>query len=101
MSWLSLHVVPAREREAALAALFAAAVFELLNFDTIVGIKSPIVDGLPWLIIATLAIGVLIGLWTRRSKPARYARLAQSRLRPQARRLAQSTISGSVPRSKR
>jgi amino acid transporter len=70
------------------AALFAAAVFELLNFDTIVGIKSPIVDGLPWLIVATLAIGVLIGLWTRRSKPARYARLAQSRLRPQARRLA-------------
>ena len=73
------------------AALFAVAVFELFNFDTIVGIQSPIVDGLPWLIVATLVVGILIGLRIRRTRPARYARLAESRLRPQARRLARPT----------
>jgi hypothetical protein len=73
------------------AALFAMAVFELFNFDTIVGIRSPIVDGLPWLIVATLVTGVVIGLWIRRTRPALYARLAESRLRPQARRLARPT----------
>jgi amino acid transporter len=72
-------------------ALFGAAVFELFNFDTIVGIQSPIVDGLPWLIVATLVAGVITGLWIRRTRPARYARLAESRLRPQARQLARPT----------
>jgi cation diffusion facilitator CzcD-associated flavoprotein CzcO len=67
--------------------LFAAAVFEVLNFDTLMGISNPLVDALPWLIVATMLAGVGVGLWLRRNRPARYARLAESRLRPQERAL--------------
>jgi amino acid transporter len=73
------------------AALFAAALFEMFNFDTLLGISSPLVNGLPWLVVATLVIGILVGLRLRSAKPGRYARIAESRLRPQARRLPRPT----------
>ncbi len=68
--------------------LFAIATFLLFNFDDLLGISTPLVNGLPWLIVVLVLVGMVIGLYLRRAKPARYARLAQSRLRPQARQLA-------------
>jgi amino acid transporter len=70
------------------AGLFATATFILFNFDDLLGIHSTLVYGLPWLIVLVLVIGVVLGLYLRAAKPGRYARLAQSRLRPQARQLA-------------
>jgi amino acid transporter len=68
--------------------LFATATFILFNFDDLLGIHSTLVNGLPWLIVLLLVVGVVLGLYLRAAKPARYARLAESRLRPQARQLA-------------
>src|SRR4030095_7108447 len=70
------------------AGLFATATFILFDFDDLLGIHSTLVNGLPWLIVLVLVIGTALGLYLRVAKPGRYARLAQSRLRPQARQLA-------------
>jgi amino acid transporter len=71
---------------AALALAFAT-VFELLNFGTLVQSSSPLVIALPWIFVAAMVVGVVTGMVIRTRKPARYARLAESRLRPEARRL--------------
>jgi amino acid transporter len=60
--------------------------FLLVNFHVLVG-TGPWVSLVPWVLIAVPAAGVLLGLRIRRRRPARYARLAESRLRPQGRRL--------------
>jgi hypothetical protein len=67
--------------------LFAVASVVLVSFDDLMGIANPLVFALPWLIVAILLGGIVIGLVLRRRAPGRYARLAQSSLRPQARRL--------------
>jgi len=68
--------------------LFGIATFVLFNFDDLLGISNPLVNGLPWVIVVVMLVGAVVGLQLRRVSPSRYARLAQSRLRPQARRLA-------------
>jgi amino acid transporter/NAD(P)-dependent dehydrogenase (short-subunit alcohol dehydrogenase family) len=68
--------------------LFSATVFLLLNFSALVGTSSPLVTALPWLLLSVVAAGVVMGLVIRARRPARYARLAEARLRPQARQLA-------------
>jgi cation diffusion facilitator CzcD-associated flavoprotein CzcO/amino acid transporter len=70
------------------AGLFGIATFLLFNFDDLLGISNPLVNGLPWVIVVVVLTGVVVGLYLRRERPARYARLAESRLRPQARQLA-------------
>jgi amino acid transporter len=67
--------------------LFAATTFLVLNFSTLVGTSSPLVTALPWLLLSVVAAGVVMGLVIRARRPARYARLAEARLRPQARKL--------------
>ena len=67
--------------------LFALTVFLLFNFGTVYT-DSPVATALPWAFVAIGIGGVVYGLVLRRRKPARYARLAESRLRPQARQLA-------------
>jgi amino acid transporter len=61
--------------------------FLLLNWRTLVGGSGPILTLVPWLLVAVTGAGVLLGLRIRKRRPARYARLAESRLRPEARRL--------------
>jgi cation diffusion facilitator CzcD-associated flavoprotein CzcO/amino acid transporter len=65
--------------------LFVIASVVLLSFDDLMGIANPFVFALPWLIVTILIGGIVLGLYLRRMAPARYARLAQARLRPQAR----------------
>jgi amino acid transporter len=67
--------------------LTALTVFLLFNFGTVF-VDSPIAVALPWLFVAIGVGGVVYGLVLRQRKPARYARLAESRLRPRARQLA-------------
>jgi len=65
--------------------LFLIASVVLVSFDDLMGIDNAFVSALPWLIVAILLGGIVLGLYLRRAAPARYARLAQARLRPQAR----------------
>ncbi|MCL6640031.1 MAG: NAD(P)-binding domain-containing protein, partial [Candidatus Rokubacteria bacterium] len=65
--------------------LFVIASVVLLSYDDLMGIANPIVYALPWLVVTILVAGIALGLYYRRAAPARYARLAQARLRPQAR----------------
>jgi cation diffusion facilitator CzcD-associated flavoprotein CzcO len=51
------------------------------------GVTNPLVFALPGLILLILVGGVIAGLVMRRRAPGRYARLAESSLRPQARTL--------------
>lgn len=67
--------------------MFTATVFLLLNFATLLGGSSPVAAILPWVLVAVVITGVVLGLRIRAQRPARYARLAESRLRPQAREL--------------
>jgi cation diffusion facilitator CzcD-associated flavoprotein CzcO/amino acid transporter len=67
--------------------LFSLTVFLLFNFGTVFT-DSPVAIALPWLLVAIGLGGLVYGLVLRNRKPARYARLAESRLRPQARQLA-------------
>ena len=48
--------------------LFAIATFLLFNFDDLLGISTPLVNGLPWLIVVVLLIGTVIGLYLRRAR---------------------------------
>jgi amino acid transporter len=67
--------------------LGAATVLELLKFSTTVQNSSPVAVAVPWLLVAVMLGGVVTGLVIRRRQPARYARLAETRLRPAARQL--------------
>ena len=67
--------------------LGAATVFELLKFSISLQSTSPIAVALPWLLVLIMLGGVVTGLVIRRRRPARYARLAETRLRPDARQL--------------
>jgi amino acid transporter len=67
--------------------LSAATLFLLLNFDTLLGGPSPVATALPWVLVVVVLIGFVMGLSIRARRPARYARLAESRLRPQEREL--------------
>jgi amino acid transporter len=80
--WVTL-VVPGL----AAIGLAAATVLELLKFSTIVNSTAPVAVALPWVLVLVMLGGVITGLVIRRRYPARYARLAESRLRPVARQL--------------
>jgi cation diffusion facilitator CzcD-associated flavoprotein CzcO/amino acid transporter len=60
---------------------------ELVNFRVLVQSDAAWVSVLPWLIVIVVAAGLIVGAVIRSRKPARYARLAETRLRPQARSL--------------
>ncbi len=60
----------------------------MLNFGELVGSDALWVTALPLLGVAVVVAGVIVGLNIRSRRPARYARLAESRLRPQERALA-------------
>src|SRR5262249_7787812 len=60
---------------------------ELVNFRVLVQSDAAWVSVLPWLIVIVVATGLIVGAVIRSRKPARYARLAETRLRPQERSL--------------
>ncbi len=80
-SYLKTLVLPA----IGAAGLACATGILLVNFPQVVNNHAPWVAALPWLVVVVTAAGVLTGLVIRRRRPARYARLAESRLRPLAR----------------
>src|SRR5262249_38316129 len=60
----------------------------MFNFGELVGSNAAWVTVLPFILLAMVIVGVVTGTFIRQRRPARYARLAESRLRPQERRLA-------------
>jgi cation diffusion facilitator CzcD-associated flavoprotein CzcO/amino acid transporter len=59
----------------------------MFHFGDLVQNDAPWVVGLPFVAVVTVLAGVVVGLRIRRQRPARYARLAESRLRPLQRSL--------------
>ncbi|MDH2428334.1 APC family permease [Sphaerisporangium sp. TRM90804] len=60
----------------ALAGLGAALALLLSNFAIVTGTESPLVNRLPWLLVAAAAGGFLYAWWMRAHRPLRYASLA-------------------------
>jgi cation diffusion facilitator CzcD-associated flavoprotein CzcO/amino acid transporter len=60
---------------------------DLFNFKTLVQSDADWVRVLPWVLVVVVVAGIITGTVIRSRHPARYARLAESRLRPQARSL--------------
>jgi amino acid transporter len=56
--------------------LAASAVLLVDNFPTLTGTANPVVNALPWLLVAAAVVGVGFALWLRAARPATYARLA-------------------------
>ncbi|WP_370070031.1 APC family permease [Mycobacterium sp. MAA66] len=50
----------------------------LLNFDALTGTSSPVVNSLPWLVVAIAVIGVLVALRARTTRPEAYAAMGSS-----------------------
>jgi cation diffusion facilitator CzcD-associated flavoprotein CzcO/amino acid transporter len=70
-----------------LIGLAVIAAFQLIVFDDLLGMRNLAVTLAPWSILVVLLVGTVVGLVLRKRAPGRYARMAQSRLRPQARTL--------------
>jgi cation diffusion facilitator CzcD-associated flavoprotein CzcO/amino acid transporter len=60
----------------------------MFNFGALVASNATWVSVLPFTLLAMVIVGVITGSVIRQRRPARYARLAESRLRPQERQLA-------------
>jgi amino acid transporter len=63
------------------AGLIAAAVLLLTNFPVLTGTTNPVVNALPWLLVAAIVGGLGYALWLRSRDPRRYAQLARAELR--------------------
>jgi amino acid transporter len=70
--WDLAHVIaPA----VAAVALAVATVMSFLNYSSLTGSSSRIINSLPWLHLVTLALGLGIALVARRRNPARYSQM--------------------------
>jgi amino acid transporter len=54
------------------------------NFGTIAGSDSPVITKLPWLLLATILLGIAVGLWLRANRPAVYDDLGRDFLGEEA-----------------
>ena len=59
-----------------LLGLVAAVVLIVGHFSLLTGTDSPVVNGLPWLVVAAAVLGVGYALWLRGSRPEIYRGLA-------------------------
>jgi amino acid transporter len=56
--------------------LGASAVLLVLNFPLLTGTGSPVVNSLPWLLVAAAVFGIGYAVWLRARRPQRYAGIA-------------------------
>lgn len=57
-------------------ALAASAVLLVDNFPILTGTTNPVVNAIPWLLVAAVVVGVGFALWLRSAHPERYAGIA-------------------------
>ena len=57
-------------------ALAASAVLLVDNFPILTGTTNPVVNAIPWLLVAAVVIGTGFALWLRNAHPDRYAGIA-------------------------
>ena len=57
-------------------ALAASAVLLIDNFPILTGTTNPIVNAIPWLLVAAVVFGTGFALWLRNARPERYAGIA-------------------------
>jgi amino acid transporter len=62
----------------AAVALAVATVLSFLNYPSLTGSTSSVINSLPWLHLVTLAVGLGIAFVARRRDPARYARMGSN-----------------------
>ncbi len=63
----------------ATVALGAATVLALVNYESITGTTSTVINSLPWLHVVTVVVAVAVALRARTGRPADYARMGQTR----------------------
>ncbi|MFW3168767.1 APC family permease [Geodermatophilus sp. CPCC 206100] len=64
----------------AAVALGVATVLSFVNYPSLTGSPSPIINSLPWLHLVTVVVGLAVALVVRRRDPARYARMGSTRV---------------------
>jgi amino acid transporter len=64
----------------ATAGLAAATVLALVNYPSLTGSTSDVINKLPWLHLVTIAAGIGVALWMRANRPARYAAMGTTRV---------------------
>ena len=62
------------------AMITAGAVASCANYPALTGTDNPIVNSLPWLLIPLALAGAAQALWMRRTRPAAYAGIGDSRI---------------------
>ncbi|MGC7100602.1 APC family permease [Amycolatopsis lurida] len=60
--------------------LVGCAVAAILNYGTITGVDTWWVNNLPWIYIPVVLVGLCYGIWLRRNRVDRYAKIGKTRL---------------------
>lgn len=64
----------------ATAGLTAATVLALVNYPSLTGSTSDVINNLPWLHLVVIAAGIGVALWMRANRPRRYAAMGTTRV---------------------
>lgn len=64
----------------ATAGLTAATVLALVNYPSLTGSTSDVINNLPWLHLLVIAAGIGVALWMRANRPDRYAAMGTTRV---------------------
>jgi amino acid transporter len=76
------------------AGLTAAAVLLVNNFSLLTGTNNPLINALPWLLVAAVVGGIGYALWLRANRPQRYATLARAEVRHEESAVSELTPAG-------
>lgn len=64
----------------AAAGLAAATVLALVNYPSLTGSTSDVINALPWLYVPLVAVGLGVAFWMRATRPEVYARMGATRV---------------------
>jgi amino acid transporter len=64
----------------ATAGLATATVLALVNYPSLTGSSSNVINNLPWLHLLVIAAGIAVALWMRANRPAAYAGMGTTRV---------------------
>lgn len=64
----------------ATAGLTAATVLALVNYPSLTGSTSDVINNLPWLHLLVIAAALAVAFWMRANRPARYAAMGTTRV---------------------